>query len=505
MNKVGFISLGCHKNRLDSEVMLGLLQEAGYTIVPEEEAEILVVNTCGFIQEAKEEAIQTTLEAAQYKGHGTCRFLIMAGCFSQRYVKDLVHELPEVDFFIGLDDVPHIVKICQNLERDASLSPPDPCLPGKGQEESPLEGGRGVFSPPEDDPSTMPLVLSEGERSGRTVLVEGEQRWVCSRISDTLAQKTLSSYLYDHTVPRLRLGARHTAYVKIAEGCCYQCSFCAIPMIRGKLRSRSMDSIVHEVKLLAEQGVKEVILIAQDTTLYGVDLTGKPMIVPLLERLVAVDKIRWVRLMYAYPTSLDLPLIRLVAGEEKICTYLDLPLQHIDDTILKRMRRGITEAKTRKLIDQLRTEIPGLTLRTSFIVGFPGENDEKFHKLENFVRDAQFDRVGVFMYSYEDGTLAYDMPDQIPHEIAEARHKRLMEVQANISLKKHQEMVGTIQTVLVDGVSEETPLLLEARTEGQAPEIDGVVYINEGITEQGAFEKVQITEAFPYDLVGKIV
>jgi len=485
MNKIGFISLGCHKNRLDSEVMLGLLQEAGYTVVPEEEAEILVVNTCGFIQEAKEEAIQTTLEAAQYKEHGNCRFLIMAGCFSQRYVNDLIQGLPEVDFFIGLDDVPNIVRICQDLERDASLSPPKRGRDGN----SPLEGGVGRCSSP-----------SNHRLPGRG------QRWVPSRVSDTLAQNTSSIYLYDHEVPRLRLGNRHTAYVKIAEGCRYQCSFCAIPMIRGKLRSRSMNSIVQEVTSLAEQGVKEVILIAQDTTSYGVDLTGKSMIVPLLERLAAVENIQWIRLMYTYPTSLDLSLMRLVAGEEKICTYLDLPLQHIDDTILKRMRRGITEAKTRKLLNQLRTEIPGLTLRTSFIVGFPGETDKAFHTLEDFIRDVQFDRLGVFTYSHEDGTPAYEMPDQIPHEIAEARYDRLMKVQARISFEKNRELVGTIQTVLVDGISEETPLLLEARTEGQSPEIDGVVYINEGnAAEQGAFEKVLITEAFPYDLVGKIV
>ena len=307
MTKVGFISLGCPKNRLDSEVMLGLLQAAGYEIVPEADAEILVVNTCGFIQAAKEEAIQTTLEAAQYKEQGHCRALIMAGCFSQRYVTELGQELPEVDFFIGLDDVPNIVKICQDFEHQGSRS----------------------------------------------------------RISETLARHTPSLYLYDHISPRLPLGVKHTAYVKIAEGCRYQCSFCAIPLIRGKLRSRSIGSIVQEVTSLADQGVKEVILIAQDTTSYGFDLTGKPLIVPLLEQLVTVAKLRWIRLMYAYPTSLNLPLMQLIAREEKICTYIDLPLQHIDNKILKRMRRAITEAQTRKLLEQLRMEIPGLTLRTS--------------------------------------------------------------------------------------------------------------------------------------------
>lgn len=446
MTKVGFISLGCPKNRLDSEVMIGLLQEAGYAIVPEEEAEILIVNTCGFIQTAKEEAIQTTLEAARYKEDGDCRALIMAGCFSQRYVNDLVREMPEVDFFMGLDDVPDIVNICQSLDKTSTR-----------------------------------------------------------RTSITLTENVPSSYLYDHTVPRYTLGYRHTAYIKIAEGCRYQCSFCAIPMIRGKLRSRAMDSVVTEVQNLAEQGVKEIMLIAQDTTSYGIDLTGKPMIVPLLERLVTTKSVSWIRLMYAYPTSLNLSLMRLIAGEEKICTYLDLPLQHIHDSILKNMRRTVTEKQTRQLLEQLRTEIPGLSLRTSFIVGFPRETDHAFQTLEDFIREIQFDHVGVFTYSHEDGTAAYDMPDQVPADIAEDRHNRLMEVQAEISLRKHQALVGTVQRVLVDGVSEETELLLQARTEGQAPEIDGVVYINEGTTEQGAFEQVRITEAHPYDLVGKIV
>lgn len=446
IQNVGFISLGCPKNQLDSEVMIGLLQNAGYTIVPEDDAELLVVNTCGFIQAAKEEAVQTTLEAAQYKERGNCRKLIMAGCFSQRYAHDLLREMPEVDFFMGLDDVPRIVEICRALER-------------------------------QDD----------------------------NHISEGLAKHLPSTYLYDHTLPRLNLGKPHTAYVKIAEGCRYQCAFCAIPMIRGTLRSRSQESIVQEVHQLAEQGVKEIVLIAQDTTSYGIDVNGHSQIIPLLEQLVTIDAVRWIRLMYAYPTSLDLALMRLIANEEKICTYIDLPLQHIDDTILKNMRRAITERQTRKLLEQLRTEISGLTLRTSFIVGFPGETDAAFQKLEDFVQEIQFDRMGVFTYSHEEGTPAYDLPNQIPPNVAESRHDRLMELQARISLRKHQQLIGTVRTVLVDGESQETELLLEGRLEGQAPDIDGVVYINEGETEQDAFEQVEITEAHPYDLVGRIV
>lgn len=426
--------------------MIGLLQEAGYAVVPEDEAEILIVNTCGFIQTAKEEAVETTLEAAHYKTDGNCRFLIMAGCFSQRYADDLVDEIPEVDFFMGLDDVPRVVEICQLLE-------------ARGQ----------------------------------------------ARTSHALAHGLPSTYLYDHTLPRRNLSKPHTAYVKIAEGCRYQCAFCAIPNIRGQLRSRQQASIIQEVQQLSDQGVKEILLIAQDTTSYGIDLTGKSQIIPLLEQLVTIPEIHWIRLMYAYPTSLDISLMRLIASEKKICSYLDLPLQHIDDTILKQMRRAITEVQTRQLLDQLRSEIPGLTLRTSFIVGFPGETDAAFEKLESFVQDVKFDRVGVFTYSHEDGTPAYDLPNQIPANIAEARRDRLMEIQAGISLHKHQQLIGTIQTVLVDGESKETELLLESRTEGQAPDIDGVVYINEGDTEAGAFEHVEITETHPYDLIGKIV
>jgi ribosomal protein S12 methylthiotransferase len=446
MKTVGLISLGCPKNQLDSEIMIGLLQQAGYALVPEDEAEILIVNTCGFIQSAKEEAVEATLEAAQYKARGTCRKVIMAGCFAQRYASELTVEMPEVDLFMGLDDVPRIVELCRQLDAD-------------------------------DD----------------------------SRVSPRLSARQPSAYLYDHRLPRANLGKAHTAYVKIAEGCRYRCAFCAIPSIRGALRSRSQDSIVREVRHLVEQGVKEVLLIAQDTTSYGVDLAGRSQIVPLLEALVSVPEIQWIRLMYAYPTSLDLPLMRLIATEPKICTYLDLPLQHIDQAILNAMRRAITEAQTRALLDRLRAEIPGLTLRTSLIVGFPGETEAAFRKLEDFIREAQFERLGVFAYSREEGTAAYDLPDQVPADMAQRRHDRLMEIQAGIALAKHQRLVGGVQTVLIDGESSETELLLEGRLEGQAPDIDGVVYITEGTTAPGRFEPVEITEAHPYDLVGRLV
>ena len=447
MKRVGFISLGCPKNRLDTELMLGFLREAGYSVVSEESAEILVVNTCGFIQEAKEEAIETTLGAAGYKDEGRCQFLIMAGCFSQRYVQEAAWEFPEVDFFMGLDDVPHIVEICQHLEAGTARS----------------------------------------------------------RISASLLPNSPSEYLYDHNTPRVQIGAPHSAYLKIAEGCRYRCAFCAIPLIRGSLRSRQMESVLEEASQLAKNGTRELLLIAQDTTSYGTDFDGKPLIVPLLERLSGIDELRWIRLMYAYPTNFDLSLMRLMAEKENICSYIDLPLQHIDDSILKAMRRGVSEQETRRLIEQLRREIPELSLRTSFIVGFPGETDEAFQKLEDFVLEARFDRLGVFTYSHEEGTPAYDLPEQVPGEIAQERQQRLMEIQQDISLQKNQALVGSVQEVLVDGVSKESDLLLEARLQGQAPDIDGVVYISEGDTRQGNFEKVRITEAFTYDLVGKII
>lgn len=465
MATVGLISLGCPKNRLDSELMIGLLQAAGYQIVPEAEAAILIVNTCGFIQEAKEEAIQTTLEAAQYKTTGACRWLIMAGCFAQRYAPDLVAELPEVDFFMGVDDVPQVVAICQNLER--------------AEQPSPSRVGAG--------------------RRAKARLT------AASRLTPNLMLRAPATYLYDDRVPRTRLGGTHSAYVKIAEGCRYKCSFCAIPLIRGELRSRPLASIVREVETLIAQGVQEVNLIAQDTTSYGIDFTGKSLLVPLLEQLVQIPGLPWIRVMYAYPTSLDRDLMRLIATEEKLCTYLDLPLQHIDNAILSAMRRGITETQTRELVARLRHEIPGLTLRTSLIVGFPGETDAAFDLLLDFVKTVRFERLGVFTYSPEEGTAAADLPNSVPAKIAEKRRQAIMAAQAEISLQQQQALVGTVQTVLVDGESAETPLLIEARTAGQAPEIDGVVYINDGDTTPGAFERVLITEALPYDLVGKIV
>ncbi len=453
MKKVGIITLGCAKNTVDAEVMAGFLQEANYELTSEANADIIIVNTCGFINPAKEESIDTILEVAQWKEAGQCRYLIVTGCLVQRYSRDLARELPEVDVFLGLDDIPHIAKVCDELT-------------GK---------------------------YSSEERAHRLSL---------NLISQGAYQST---YLYNHTTPRVNLGPRHTAYVKIAEGCDYTCTFCAIPSMRGLFRSRTISSVVEEVKRLADQGVKEVNLIAQDTTAYGKDQGKEVTLSRLLEELVRVDGIEWIRFLYAYPTTIRKSLMETIAREPKICKYIDLPLQHIDDAILKAMNRPSSSKKIKELIQTIRETIPGVSLRTTFIVGFPGETEEAFERLVEFVQETQFDRVGVFKYSKEEGTVAATLKNEVPAKVKDKRYRRLMKVQAAISKEKNKALIGTKQRVLVDGVSLETPLLLVGRMQNQAPEIDGVVYLNEGQTEQGRLEDVEITNAYTYDLVGRIL
>jgi ribosomal protein S12 methylthiotransferase len=453
MKKVGIITLGCSKNTVDAEVMAGLLREANYELSSEANAEIVIVNTCGFISAAKEESVDTILEVAQWKESGQCQYLIVTGCLAQRYPKELARELPEVDLFLGLDDVPHIAKACDELI--------------------------GKHSP--------------------------EER--AHRLSLNLASQGAyqSTYLYSHTTPRINLGPKHTAYVKIAEGCDYTCTFCAIPSMRGLFRSRSVSSIVEEVKILAGQGVKEINLIAQDTTAYGKDQGKESGLHRLLEELVKVEDIKWIRFLYAYPTSVRKSLMEVLAREPKLCKYIDLPLQHIDDDLLKAMKRPGSSKKVKELLQMIRETIPGVTLRTTFIVGFPGETEEAFERLVEFVQETRFDRVGVFKYSREEGTEAASLNKNISAKVKDKRYRRLMKVQATVSREKNKALIGTRQHILVDGVSPETPLLLMGRMQGQAPEIDGVVYLNEGQTEQGRIEDVEITEAHTYDLIGRIL
>jgi len=399
-----------------------------------------VVNTCGFLQEALEESVDTILEMAAWKEDGNCERLVVTGCAVVRHADDLAREIPEVDHFLGV----------------------------------------ATFT-------KLPELLRSGDPSRRLDVGPTE------------------AFLYDHMTPRVTTGAVHTAYVKVSEGCDNKCTFCIIPQLRGPQRSRPVSDIVAEVTKLAEQGVREVNLVAQDLTAYGYDRGRDERLHTLLRGLGGVPDLRWVRLFYAYPRQFPAALIDAMAEEDKVCRYLDMPLQHISDPVLKRMRRGHRGDKARRLLDRLRDRIPGITLRTTLIVGFPGETDADFEELLAFVDEQRFDRIGVFRYSAEPGTPAHDLPDQVPARMRNERYRRLMEAQQVISKDQNQAMVGTEVEVMVEGRSIETDLLLQGRTEGQGPKVDGVVLINDGQARAGDFVRVRVEEAHDYDLVGPIV
>ncbi len=439
--KVSLVSLGCPKNLVDAEVMLGHLPADRYEIVTDEaQADIIIVNTCSFIREAKEESIQTILEVADHKKKGKCRLLVVAGCLPQRYREELSGELPEVDLFMGTADAPRIVELLDSgLDQRGSLA-------------------------------------AMGE----------------------------PDYLYDHTTPRVKSSPFYSTYVKIAEGCANHCSYCIIPKLRGTLRSRTIPSVVAEAKRLAEAGVKEINLIAQDITAFGADRGDGTTLPGLLRELVRIDGLQWIRLLYAYPDGITDELIELIAAEEKICNYLDLPLQHIDNSILRQMNRRVDEAAIRALVDRLRKRIPDLTLRTSFIVGFPGETEEQYRKLLDYVAEGHFERVGVFRYSREEGTPAAALEGQVPERVKQSRYKKLMKAQGRVSFRKNRQLVGRIEPVLVEGFSEETELLLRGRSLRQAPDVDGQVYITAGQAEIGSIVPLRITDSSEYDLIGEI-
>jgi len=440
--KVSLVSLGCPKNLVDAEVMLGHLPADRFEIVTDEaQADIIVVNTCSFIQDAKEESVETILEVADHKKTGNCKLLVVSGCLPQRYQDELAKDLPEVDLFVGTGDAPRIVELIA-----AALK------------------------------SEIPM-----QAIG------------------------LPDYLYDHTTPRVQSSPFYSTYVKIADGCGNHCSYCIIPQLRGNLRSRSIASVVAEVERLVEQGVKEVNLIAQDITAYGQDREDGARIEPLLRELVKIDGLRWLRLLYAYPDGISDELIELIASEEKICNYLDVPLQHIDDQVLSMMNRRVDEATIRRLIERLRSRIPDLTLRTSFIVGFPGETEEQFAKLLAFVNEGHFERVGVFRYSREEGTAAAVLPGQIQERSKKSRLQKLMKAQSRVSFRKNRALIGNNEPVLVEGFSEETDLLLRGRSVRQAPDVDGLVYITAGQAQVGDIVELRITDSSEYDLIGEIV
>jgi len=444
--KVYFVSLGCPKNRVDSEVMLGAMDQAGHRLVDApDEAEVIVVNTCGFIDAAKEESIDTILEMAQYKSEGACKKLVVTGCLTQRYPDEGAREIPEIDHILGSADYHGIARIVGEI------------------------GGGGKKK-------TLPVL----------------------EVSDTPA------YLYDHTAPRIVTGPRFSVYVKIAEGCDRPCAFCIIPKLRGPQRSRTIESVVAEVEQLVAGGAREVNLVAQDLTRYGWDLAERPTLAALLRAVCRVEGLRWVRLHYTYPSAFTDELIEVIAGEDKVVKYVDVPLQHIDDRMLKIMRRGHSARVTHELVDRLRSRMPEVVLRSTFIVGHPGETDEMFDALCRFVEGAELDRVGVFTYSKEPGTVSAMLPHRVAAAVMAERQARLMELQRQVSRKKNEAMVGRTIEVLVEGESDESELLLQGRWYGQAPEIDGSVYLADGTAQPGDIVRARVTDGSDYDLAASM-
>ena len=449
MKKVGFISLGCPKNLVDSEVMMGHLKQNGYQITADAaDAETVVVNTCGFIDSAKKESIDTILEAAQLKTNGQAKRIIVAGCLVERYRDELKAAIPEVDAFIGTNQINDILAVCD----------------------------------PKTNTRSLPVVPI-GNQS--------------------------ATYLYDESTPRVLATPSHYAFVKIAEGCDRPCAFCFIPQMRGHFRSRRFGSIVAEVHQLAEEGIKEIILVAQDSSRYGEDLGKQDALARLLRELSHVDGIEWVRVMYTYPTHISDAFLDVLAEEPKAVKYLDMPLQHASQNVLKLMKRGGNRKSLERLIERVRHRVPGIAVRTTFISGFPGETEDDFKELMSFIKNVEFDRVGVFTYSDEEGTPAFALAEKVPHRIAARRRNALMKEQAKISRRKNKARVGEVVPVLFEGESKESELLWQGRMETQAPDIDGCVLINDVpdgmVPAAGEIVSVEITEGHEYDLIGRIV
>jgi ribosomal protein S12 methylthiotransferase len=498
---VGFISLGCPKNLVDSEVMMGLLDRAGARLTAHpEEAEILVVNTCSFIDTAKQESVDTILEMARFKTSGSAKKLIVAGCLVERYRDDIRKSIPEVDAVVGTGELESILAAAglSMPAAPASLSPFTILTTAQAAVTHPgKESAAGTHKPeiayrPEGDLR---------ERQGRFTRDDWQG-----------ATHLLPTYLYDENTPRFLTTPKSSAYIKIAEGCDHPCTFCVIPNLRGKFRSRRFESVVAEAQSLVARGVREITLIGQDTTCYGEDLGLKDGLATLLDELARIPNLRWLRFLYAYPNRITGKLLETIAKHDNICKYLDVPLQHASPSVLKTMKRGAGADIFLKTIEKVRAAVPGIALRTSFIVGFPGETVRDIEILEEFITEAKFDWLGVFSYSDEEGSGAFSFNEKVPKRTIEARKRRLMKLQQKISKTAKQQWIGRELVVLAEGESEETPLLWEARTQFHAPEIDGKVYINDfadlgpDVTElePGRFYKAQITEAHEYDVVARI-
>ena len=476
--KVGFVSLGCPKNLVDSEVMMGILAQAGAEITARaEDADVIVVNTCSFIESAQQESVNTILEMARHKTNGRARRLVVAGCLVERFRNQIQKDIPEVDAMVGTGELPKILEA-------AGLQTP---------------GSR-----PEND---SPFVVLNG--NGRA---EGQAREQAGRFSREAwdgAIADLPNYLYDETTPRMLATPRASAYIKIAEGCDHPCTLCIIPQLRGKFRSRRFESVIAEAERLARGGVREITLIGQDTTCYGEDFGLKDGLALLLEKLAGIEELRWIRFLYAYPNKITGRLLETIAAQEKVCSYMDVPLQHASATVLKRMKRGGGAELFLRSIEKMRRTIPDLTLRTSFIVGFPGETEREFDELCDFVREAQFDWMGAFAYSDQEGASAHELGNKVPPAEIERRRRKLMQMQKTISRKRKKALLGRQFDLLIEGPSSETELLWEGRTPMHAPEIDGKVFISdfadESELEPGTFHRYEITEAHEYDLVARIL
>lgn len=443
VRRVHLVSLGCPKNRVDSEVMVGKLQQGPFELVDDPaSAEVIVVNTCSFIQPATEESVETVLEMAGYKRTGNCQKLIVTGCMVQRFGTSLEGELPEVDHFLGTGEYHRIDEVLKARDGEAPRSFVD-----------------------------TPM------------------------------------YLPDEVAPRVNSWLPHSAYLKISEGCDHRCSFCIIPTLRGKMRSRTIPSLVAEARRLAEQGVVEINLVSQDSTAYGRDLNDGSDLGRLVRALARVDGLRWIRLHYAYPIGIPESLLRAIAEEEKAVPYLDMPLQHASGNMLRAMRRGVTRDGQERILERVRRHVPDIAIRTTFIVGFPGETDADFQVLRDFVEAQRFDRVGVFTYFREEGTPAAELPDQVDDRVKLARQKELMQLQARLSKRKLGALVGTVQRVLVDGPSRESALVMTGRLATQAPDVDGLVYLSEGDEglRAGTFRDVRVTRATAHDMVADVL
>ena len=498
--RVGFVSLGCPKNLVDSEVMMGLLDRAGAEITPSaESADILVVNTCSFIDKARQESVDAILEMARLKTAGSARKLIVAGCLVERYRDEIRKNIPEVDAVVGTGELESILAAAGlNPAPIAPADSPFNILSSAQALSADVRPGREALSGTHQPASAF---RAEGDRR------EAQGRF--TRAAWDGAAAALPQYLYDHTTPRLRTTRSASAYIKIAEGCDHPCTFCVIPNLRGKFRSRRFESVVAEAEALVAEGVREITLIGQDTTCYGEDFGLKDGLAALLDRLARIPGLVWLRFLYAYPNRITGKLLETIARHDNICKYLDVPLQHASGSVLKTMKRGAGADIFLRMIEKVRATVPNIALRTSFIVGFPGETDADFEALCDFVVDARFDWLGVFSYSDEEGSRAFDLAAKVPKRVIEQRRRALMKLQKGLSRQAKRALVGQTFDVLVEGESAETPLLWEGRTQYHAPEIDGTVYLNdfgplESLTP-GRFYRCEVTEAHDYDLVARVL